>query len=624
MGASKNKTRQTLFPVAIHKPIKEWIELRDGLFVSLEDWYIVPATPSTVIEWVATNDVYNKEQVKEPATEGHDRMCIYFPKRRRETFTMDVENGEITQEDVGKTFLIVGELQHINYATKADLWGQFRLEQVITPTRGEFTYYFDSSLSPQGPKGEDGDTPTFTFKPVQTLPVGSDANLIVDQEGNNYDLTFQIPAGANGRPGANGEPGEKWDDWDTIDLRIGQVTGGGTAAANIRTVTPTMRELDLTIPKGEDGEDGLSPTPRNQWSSAYAYDYLDIVRYPDQDGVGCSWIRKDKTRQAGSWDVPGESDGWMLLNMDGEEWQPGQDGGTVVVPVEWRPGKDWAPGAPGEKGNDGISPHNEWNWNANTPYTELAMVRASTGEYDPWGNEIFGYYITQGWVPAWDDAPKDNPYWQLLSKDGMAGDGNIWSAMVFIAQDQRKNDTFDSWGNGHWQKVTFTHCTWNHDMVTTNWITITKTWHYRVYWHAIIENNVDVSNMLINLWRASIQLVTWRNGWVTTFWLATAKQGGPYATTQGPWLDLTVDCEVDLYEWDQLSLWYRAQTDTTSASWITIDWAPCVFEFKGALDDSGSVPAGYVGWYFATYLGVTFISKTTPQAWIAAKFIQTI
>ena len=252
------------------------------------------------------------------------------------------------------------------------------------------------------------------------------------------------------------------------------------------------------------------------------------------------------------------------------------------------------------------------------------MVRASTGEYDPWGNEIFWYYITQGWVPAGDDAPKDNPYWQLLSKDWMAGDGNIWSAMVFIAQDQRKNDTFDGSGNWHGQKVTFTHCTWNHDMVTSSWITITKTWHYRVYWHAIVENNVDVSNMLINLWRASIQLVTWRNGNPTTFWLATAKQGWPYATTQGPWLDLTVDCEVDLYEWDQLSLWYRAQTDTSSASWITIEWAPCVFEFKGALDDSGSVPAGYVGWYFATYLGVTFISKTTPQAWIAAKFIQTI
>ena len=32
---------------------------------------------------------------------------------------MEVQNGEITQEDVGKTFLITGELQHINYETKA-------------------------------------------------------------------------------------------------------------------------------------------------------------------------------------------------------------------------------------------------------------------------------------------------------------------------------------------------------------------------------------------------------------------------------------------------------------------------------------------------------------------------
>ena len=62
MGTSKNKTRQTLFPVAIHKPIKEWIELRDGIFVALEDGYIIPATPSTAIEWIAINDVYNKEE----------------------------------------------------------------------------------------------------------------------------------------------------------------------------------------------------------------------------------------------------------------------------------------------------------------------------------------------------------------------------------------------------------------------------------------------------------------------------------------------------------------------------------------------------------------------------------
>lgn len=95
-----------------------------------------------------------------------------------------------------------------------------------------------------------------------------------------------------------------------------------------------MRELDLTLPRGNDGEDGKSPRPRNDWSSAYSYEYLDIVRYPDQDGVGCSWIWNDKTRLAGSQDIPGESDGWMLLNVDGADGEQGEPGGTIVVPVE--------------------------------------------------------------------------------------------------------------------------------------------------------------------------------------------------------------------------------------------------------------------------------------------------
>jgi hypothetical protein len=50
----------------------------------------------------------------------NERMCIYYPKRRWETYTIEVDNGEISQEDVGQTFLITGELQHINYTTKAN------------------------------------------------------------------------------------------------------------------------------------------------------------------------------------------------------------------------------------------------------------------------------------------------------------------------------------------------------------------------------------------------------------------------------------------------------------------------------------------------------------------------
>ena len=620
MGTSKNKTRQTLFPVAIHKPIKEWIELRDGIFVSLENGYIVPATPSTVIEWIAINDVYNKEQIKEPATEWHDRMCIYFPKRRWETFTMDVENGEIVQEDVGQTFLIIWELQHINYNTKAERGWQFRLEQVITPTRWEFTYYFDSSLSPQWPKWEDWETPTFTFSPVQTLPVGSPANLIVDAEWNNYDLTFQIPAWANWQPGEDGKPGPKGEDWDTIDLRIGEVTGWQTPAANIRTVSPTMRELDLTLPRGEDGEDGKSPRPRNDWTSAYTYEYLDIVRYPDQDGVGCSWIWNDKTRPAGPDDIPGESDGWMLLNVDGADGEQGEPGGTIVVPVEGRPWKDGQPGAPGTPWKDGDSPHNEWEWDPDTIYTRLAMVRASTWEFDPWGNEIFWYYITQGWVAAGEDAPKDNPAWQLLSKDWMAWAGNIWSAMAFITSNEANTGTFDWDGNWVPTQVKFTHHTGNHGMVTTDWINIIKDWHYRVYWHIVVQNNTGWSNMYINLGRWSIHLSTARNtSWnMNDVWLATAKQGWAYATTQWPWLDLTMDCEVDLYEWDLLTMYYRPQTDTNGA-----EWSPYWFTFMWALDPTGDVRTYLWGW-FATYIGVERIGKTLHQKDQSYKFIQTI
>ena len=493
---------------------------------------------------------------------------------------------------------------------------------MITPTRGEFTYYFDSSLSPQWPKGEDGDTPTFTFKPVQTLPVGSDANLIVNPQGNNYELTFQIPAGANGRPGEDGEPGEKWDDWDTIDLRIGQVTGGGTAAANIRTVSPTMRELDLTIPRGQDGEDGLSPTPRNQWTSANIYDYLDIVRYPDQDGIGCSWIRKDKTRQAGSQDVPGESDWWMLLNVDGADWEQWEPGGTIVVPVEWRPGKDGAPGAPGEKGNDGKSPHNEWEWRNDRPYTELAMVRASTGEYDPYGNEIFWYYITQGWVPSGDDAPKDNPYWQLLSKDGMAGDGNLWSATVLLAQDQNEESwTFDALGNWTPTQVKFSSVAWNPAMASGDktWITIIKTWHYKIHGHLIVQNNHRGTNFLINLWRVWLLLTPGEWSGRSALWIGTAKEWGSYATKQWPWLDLDVNMELDLYEWDRITMYYRAQTDTDGASGQT-----CEFSFKGSLDPSGSVQSWYLGGLFSTYLWVERISKKTWQSNISGKYVQSI
>ena len=620
MWVSKNKTRQTLTPVAIQKPVKEWIELRDGIFVSLEDGYIIPATSSTIIEWCATNDIYNKAQIKEPSAEWFDRMCIYFPKRYWETFTIEVENGELTQEDVGQTFLITWELQHINYSTKAPNGWQFRLEQVINPTVGEFTYYFESALSPQWPQWEKGDTPTFTFSPVETLPTGSQAWAVVHQDGLNYDITFQIPAWANGADGENGGKWPKGEDGDTIDLRIGTVTWWQTAAADITTATPTMRELNLTLPKGEDGQDGLTPTPRGNWSASRTYNYLDIVRHNDPDGIGCTWIWKDRTRPATASDIPWETDSWMLLVSDGANGEQGEPGGTIVVPVEWKPWKDGVPGADGERGLDGKSPHNEWDWEDDEAYTELAMVRATTGEYDPRGNEIFWYYITQGGVPAGDDQPKDNPYRQLVSKDWMAWYGNIYSAMVFIADPKTITGTVpQSW----WIEPstrTWSHFTGNRDMVMWDWqwIVITRTGHYEIKAHAIVLNN-GTSNKILNLWRISVLLKSSRNGSPQTYWLGTAKSGWPYTTEEWPWLDLDVNINCDLYEWDVIALYYRPSTGVDNP------WGRSYqFTLQWTLDPSWDVSAGYQWGLFSTYLWANLISRKLRQSDTWFKLISSI
>ena len=608
MGRSTNKTRQTLTAVAIQKPVKDWIQLRDWLFVALENGYIVPATSSTPIEWCAVNDVFNNEETKEPEDWSH-RACIYFPKRHRETFTIEVENGEIEQSDVGQTFLITGDLQHINYATKDDTGWQFRLERVITPTKWEFTYYFESALSPQWPKWDDGETPTFTFEPVVTLPVGSPASMEYTQDWNEYTIKFKIPAWSPGADWDDWTPGQRWPKWDTIDLEIGTVIEWEQASATITEAWPLLRKLNLVIPRGQDGEDGLSPTPRDTWSASRTYTYLDIVRYNDQDGVGCSWIRKNKNTDSTSADVPWLSSYWTLLVKDWADWEPWPEWGTIVVPVEWRPGRDWLPGSQWEPGVDWKTPHSEWTWISGTYYSPLSMVRADTWETDMRWNPIYWYYVTNNWASG-TTPPKDSNLWDLVSKDGMASNWNEWSAMVFLKDDQSESWHFDWDWNGSVEWITWSGYTGNSAMVSDSWtwITITKTGHYRVYWHVIVQNNTGTYKY-INLWRASIQMLSSRTGSPVSSFLCTAKQGWPYSTTQWPWLDLSMDCEVDLYAWDVLVMWYRPQTDTTAALWLIYN-----YKIKWSSDTSGSVSAWALGWRFATYMWASFISKLTPQS----------
>lgn len=97
---------------------------------------------------------------------------------------MEVDNGTIKQEDVGKTFRITSGLQHINYSTKAAVGGQFRLEEVLSPTLGTFTYNKATQFAPQGPQGNDGQTPNLQIGTVAKLQPDANptAQLVQDPD----------------------------------------------------------------------------------------------------------------------------------------------------------------------------------------------------------------------------------------------------------------------------------------------------------------------------------------------------------------------------------------------------------------------------------------------------------
>lgn len=95
---------------------------------------------------------------------------------------------------------------------------------------------------PAGSKGETGSTPVISIGTVTTLPAGSPATATI----NNGKIDLGIPSGTNGTDGMSPQPNS---------LSIGNVTtsaAGGNAAATITGNAPSQT-LSLTIPKGDAG-----------------------------------------------------------------------------------------------------------------------------------------------------------------------------------------------------------------------------------------------------------------------------------------------------------------------------------------------------------------------------------
>ena len=211
--------------------------------------------------------------------------------------------------------------------------------------------------------------------------------------------------------------------------------------------------------------------------------------------------------------------------------------------------------------------------------------------------------------------------------------------------------------------------TGNPAMATKDWIVIQKAWHYRVYGQLTVANNTQ-SNDLINLWRWFLQIdstSTVIRPALQAFYLSTAKHweytvskilnwgqwitvdkngviavwGSPYVTTwewwgtyyvrwwqsasqerawtQGwPWMTFNMECQVDLYEWDTITLTYRCQSDMPLAKNNF-----CDFTYVWVNDPSiwTDVDHALFGW---TVLSVQMISPVLFQRDQSSKIIWTI
>lgn len=616
MWVRKNKTRLWEKMFTIEKPMANNVDWRDWQFIELKDGYIHLADETSIIEGIAINDWHSWPDNENPELKKKD-MCIYQPKRDWEHFTMEVDNGEITQRDVGKTFWIIGTLQHINYATKADLWGQFRLEEVLSPTLWSFSYNFQTAPAPQWPKGNSAVPPTIRIGTVSKLPAGANPTVSNSGTANDIVLDFAIPVGANWSDGGQGRDWEKWETGDTIDIIMGKVVEWTQAAASLDPLG-NVRKLNLTIPKGDKWDDGQSVAPRGQYIEGRKYKYLDVVRCPDKDWVGWSWMWKCQDQEAWPTDRPWEHPCWMPLNRDGEIWPKGNDWGTILVPVEGKPWKDWV-GSPGRDGVDGKSPHDEWDFETGRYYSPLSMVRADTGKVDAYGRPIYGYYITQSGADG-SSNPKDWSPRQLVVKDG-----EVWPftdqicTVNLISSIRNISKPFSSgWVAEPYVIESFDSYTGNREMANSGYIQITKNWHYKIDGSLIVQNNSSWPKY-INLGRAFIRLVSSRSNLPNWFELCTAKHGWPYSTTQWPRNTFNMSVSVDLYAGDRLYLGYRPQTDTNGA-----DWSSAVFNIMGANDVSGQSSQGNILWVFGTTLSVNFLSPQMFQKDAPNKILNTI
>lgn len=118
-------------------------------------------------------------------------------------------------------------------------------------------------IGDRGPVGDTGPANTLAIGTVTTGAAGSSASATITGSAPSQTLNLTIPRGDVGEQGIQGIQGATGNTGPANSLSIGTVTtgeAGSSASANITGTAPTQT-LDLTIPRGDTGNTGAQGDP---------------------------------------------------------------------------------------------------------------------------------------------------------------------------------------------------------------------------------------------------------------------------------------------------------------------------------------------------------------------------
>lgn len=172
-------------------------------------------------------------------------------------------------------------------------------------------------------------------------------------------------------------------------------------------------------------------------------------------------------------------------------------------------------------------------------------------------------------------------------------------------------------------------CTGNSAMATSQWIKILADGHYWVFWQLTVENNTSSVNTFFNLWRwllkidwyyweryvstakhwaygRQVLLTAWSWIDISTNW-EISEGSWEWQSKEWfdwPWMTFNIEAQLDLHEWDVLTLAYRPQSDMPASRWQ-------IWYFRFVWQNDSSTEFNAIFW--GTVLGVHWMSPTLFQ-----------